>query len=229
MYPVYTNTAREWSNFSDLRDNLVHICNTHRKEGRALAFAFLLYDISTPHFRKMIEEKVYYEALNEVSGNFMTIFSIHAKEVRRVRARTGFDIDNLPAIDTGFTMTHAGMVYGLTTGEATQDMLSKYFGQPDEFRFPGVLFFQVDNDKVVEAMMVEINDVTPEQVYNDLIKMVNTANIALRRIDVQYKDNHKEIFDQVEGELKRVKIEKKIKRIATFGKSIYDLAGGFIS
>src|SRR5664280_1916028 len=53
------------------------ICQSHRDKGRALAFAFILYDFADAQVIKVLDDSVYWDALDRISGSYLTIFSFH--------------------------------------------------------------------------------------------------------------------------------------------------------
>ena len=47
--------------------SIIDICEQHRKEKRALAFAFILYDFENPQIFKILDDRNYWNALNTIS------------------------------------------------------------------------------------------------------------------------------------------------------------------
>src|SRR5580704_1457649 len=84
MYNVYLNSESLPQDFKSFESKMLEICNEHRKEDRALAFAFILYDFENPHLRKILEDRYYWEALNIISGKYLTVFSIHCKREEQI-------------------------------------------------------------------------------------------------------------------------------------------------
>src|SRR5690606_3233660 len=61
-------------------DFLMEIVRTsinHKKENRALAFAFIVYNFESPQIAKVLEDNHYWDSLNRIASSFLSIFYIH--------------------------------------------------------------------------------------------------------------------------------------------------------
>ena len=65
--------------------SIIDLCEKHRKEKRALAFAFVLYDFENPQILKILNDEIYWNALNSISGQYLSIYYIHSREDTLVR------------------------------------------------------------------------------------------------------------------------------------------------
>lgn len=74
MYPI--QNSKEGFDETKFKDELLNICREHFVEGRALAFAFIVYRLSDPHINKILDDSHYFAALDEISGKKLTIFYI---------------------------------------------------------------------------------------------------------------------------------------------------------
>ena len=79
MYTIYQNTTNEGYDINSFTECMISICNEHKKANRVLAFAFILYDFENPHLWKVLNDQVYWLALNEISGKYLTVFSLNYK------------------------------------------------------------------------------------------------------------------------------------------------------
>ncbi|WP_448104065.1 hypothetical protein [Pedobacter panaciterrae] len=215
MYTVYHNSLEEGYSYYSFHEQFINICKDHKKSGRALAFAFILYDFENPQISKVLNDRDYWLALHEMSGRYLTVFSIHYKEVRRVSARSS-DIPN-------HSMSYlTGINTLLKPNESTDEIISKYFNENLKVSYPSVLFFQVDDNKVIDSLLVELYENSIESVFQEMKEYISAAVLALKKISPDNYSNHKEMFDQVENRVGRVKSIKKLKRYQGVGKSVVD-------
>ncbi len=73
---VEGSTCRADYSFEEFWDRFLEICEEHRATGRALAFAFILYDFPHPQIIKMLRDTDYWRALDRLSGKHLTVFSV---------------------------------------------------------------------------------------------------------------------------------------------------------
>lgn len=202
MYKIYQNNTGKGYEIDEFSKKMIKICNEHKRKGKALAFAFILYDFRNPHFTKMLNDRDYWLAFNEISGNFLSIFSFDYKIN---------NIDKDRQLDS----------YGLLTpiqvssnhSKSTNTLIKKYFESELPLTFPAVLFFQVDNDEILDSLLIELYEEQIELAFIELKKYIEKAVKALNKIDPENKKNIQEIFNCLENEVKSEKVNRKIKRI----------------
>jgi hypothetical protein len=205
MYPVFLN-SRESGSFQDLYTNLIEICKSHKKDDRALAFAFILYDFTNEAIREALQQETKWDALHTLSGKYLTVFSIHSKPIRRVRAKSNKPGDGYIHMLTSISSYD-------TPEESEQLLIDKYFDK--EVSFPSLLFFQVDDDKVIESILIELKEKGAQDTYYEIKEYIAAAVKALKKIEPNSRNNHKEIFRQVMGNVEQVKAYKDAKRVGT--------------
>lgn len=208
MYDIYLNSESRIQSFNEFENRMLEICNDHRAKGRALAFAFILYDFENPHLRKILEDHDYWLALHHLSGEYLTVFSLNYKKPRqfnrrpaRRRSSSGNDMEYLTTISTSFNPS-----------VGSNKLISRYFGSM-EVKYPSILFFQVDNDNVTDTLLIELNEETIEQGFIELKAYIQSAVDALKKIEPQYKHNVAEIFDNLEGNVRSTRTMSKVKRV----------------
>ncbi len=59
--------------------SIIEVCEKHRKENRALAFAFILYNFENPQIVKILNDKNYWNALNTISDHYLSIYYINSQ------------------------------------------------------------------------------------------------------------------------------------------------------
>lgn len=107
------------------KGSIIDLCERHKDENRALAFAFLIYDFENPQIIKVLEDQEYWNALDKISGKFLSIYYIHSKE-----EKFGEDLEHASPIEK------RGLYRG-TTQESYQlvvPMLKSYFALDNQVK-----------------------------------------------------------------------------------------------
>src|ERR1043166_45904 len=147
------------------------VCAGHRAQGRALAFAFILFDSRHPHLRKALEDDAYWEALDELSGRYLTVFSFLAY----LRNRSP---------DAPLHGVRAMVSIPRLTSETPIDLLATYFPGLSREQLPCILFFQVSNDAVIDSCAVSLGPSTdPAAAYNEIADVLQTAIKSIGRVE----------------------------------------------
>lgn len=217
MYTIYHNSNDKGHNFSSFKDEMIQICNQHRKEKRALAFAFILYDFENPHLLKVLNDREYWRSLNAISGEYITVFSLNYKEPKkttrskRQQSNSFVGFEFLTDISTSFNPS-----------KGTNELISKYFGDDIEVKYPAVLFFQVDDESVVDSLLIELKEECIEFAFLELKDYLKSAVEGLKQVLPENRKNIKEIFDCLERKVASTRSLKKVKRAF---KNVGDLVG----
>lgn len=209
MQPIYINSNKK--EYKYFKENLIGLCNEFRSQNRALAFAFILYDFKSPQVKKVLEDQDYWHALNAISGKYLTVFTLHYKEKPRYKS---------PNI---LTTLISMPIFGPPENEI-DDIMIKYFDNRQKISYPAILFFQVDQSKVIDTMLVGLKDEQVENSFLEIKKYLTRAVDGLREIDPENKDNHKEIFDRLELEIDNFNTMKLIQRMTRLAGSAIGLA-----
>ena len=215
MYTIFQNSTEEGFEFKSFSKRMIDICNDHRNQNRAIAFAFILYDFQNPQVWKVLNDREYWLALNEISGKYLTVFSLnYTPPVRRTRHRDMDDGNYHMLTDVRTTFNPA---------EGTNLLIDKYFGPQFEVSFPAILFFQVSRNAVVDSLLIELREQQIEPAFLELRDYIQRAVDALTRIEPENNANINEIFDCLEREVRSGRSVRKFKRIAKAAGGISEL------
>ncbi|OGC08310.1 hypothetical protein A2V82_02205 [candidate division KSB1 bacterium RBG_16_48_16] len=183
MYNVYLHPKEsdnpQFLSYDEFKNLFVDICTQHKNERRALAFAFILYDIDNPEISEILTRNDYWNALNKISGTYLTIFSLHNKEY------PGFGL--LDMLD-----------------EPTFKLLEPHFDKSTYETLPSILFFQVTDNKVIDSFYVKLRNERVEKSFLEIKKYIKSAVEALQKIDEENYQNHIEIFQQLKNNVKSI-------------------------
>jgi hypothetical protein len=202
--------------FEDFQNRFLDICADHRASSRALAFAFLLFDIDTPEFMKMLRDPEYWDALHQISGRYLTVFALMA------------DQPQYPYDREYRSMVHVGAVSD--PGKKVQLILKSYFGLDVRALLPAVMFFQVDEDRVSGYSFVQLGSNTVESAFNEIRHLLRDIADVLAKAESSSPQDGEVLFGAIKNRLRKrkavhfVKDGKKVlasvKEIATLARMI---------
>lgn len=180
MYPIHlTSTGKGYESIKEFEQNFLQICETHRKNNRALCFAFILYRERDAHIPAVLCNDKFWNALNDISGEYLTVFSFKKEEEGRF-----FEYAHrIPTI--------------LRPSAASDKLIEKYFAFRERVSYPSILFFQVAGEQIIDSFVVELKEEESEKSFLEIKHIMELAEKALMQISESSKANHAEIFNQV--------------------------------
>ena len=185
---VFQNGSIHELSFDNFTGGIVELCEQHREQNRALAFAFLIYDFRNPQIIKVLEDVDYWNALNSISGNLLSIYYINSHEKK-------FAEDLAEASDIERRAMHP-----ITTGKPFSNllpMLKNYLSLDDNVKLPSILFFQVDGSLISDYFLVELAEESIEKSFIELKNYIVVAVERLRKIDPENYNNSQPIFESL--------------------------------
>jgi len=179
------------------------ICKAHRKEKRALAFAFILYDLRNPQVAKALRDPDYWRALDDISGKYLTVFSIHTRSTEQNPYRQFNQSDRLDYMSW-------------VTSERFEDgreVLERYFDLGNSVRLPAALFFQVANSEVMGSRLVQLREKRTEDTFLEIKDIIRCAANAVSEVTEENYGNDYEIFQLIEEKLRDREFDAKLSKI----------------
>jgi hypothetical protein len=203
MHPIYINSRDEHHSFDSILERLIEICNEHIRDNRAFCFCMFLYDETNASLIKAIKDEDNWNALHYISGNRLTIFSIHKKHRGSMRAHSS------PAIRFQF---NSHKIFSKNDLEIeNQKLVEKYFSNVGDINYPSLLFFQIDRENIIDHLIVELREKKMEETFLEVKEIIDAATTGLKRVDRSNKENRRGSFNQVIGEL--IKLQSKYQLI----------------
>lgn len=220
MIPIISHgLAGERSyNYSEFEKHFLKICEDHREERRALAFAFILHDLRSPQISKALRDEDYWKALNEISGEYLSVFSFHREQprpTRRKRRRSKSDYMNY--------MT----VISAEEFEDGRSILERYFELEHNIKLPAILFFQVSNAEIIGSRIVQLTNPTIEGSFLEIKEIISTAAYAVSQVTKENYRNDYVIFQLIEDDLSDRGIRVIMSAVIKKAKSIKELLSLF--
>jgi hypothetical protein len=183
----------------DFSEGIIELCEKHRNEGRALAFAFLLYDFQNPQIIKVLEDRDYWNALNATSGKYLSIYYIHTKErffAEDLNASNGVEKRGMHPISGGVDIDNIVPI------------LKRYLALETNVKMPSILFFQVEGALISDYFLIELFEETIEKSFIELKDYILEAVASLKRIDPTCYENYQPIFECLKREVKSKRFRK---------------------
>lgn len=183
----------------DFSKGIIELCEKHRNERRALAFAFLLYDFQNPQIIKVLEDIDYWNALNAISGKYLSIYYIHTKErnfAEDLKASNGIEKRGMHPIG------------GVVEIDTIVPMLKKYLALETNVKMPSILFFQVEGKLISDYFLIELFEETIEKSFIELKDYILEAVVSLKRINPTCYENYQPIFECLKREVKSERFRK---------------------
>lgn len=226
MYTIYINTEAKGSSYSHFEDDFLSICNSHRDYDRALMFAFILYDFENPQIAKIINDADYWLSLHSISGQYLTVFSLHYKAEdmkqslqERMRSKMQGQASK--------KMLQVKKIQNLSKN--TNKLIKKYFGDDIVVKYPSVLFFQVDKENVINHRFVQLDETRLEDSFSELKNYIKVAVESLESVRRENKNNYPELFNLVDSSVTRkrlgIRIQKGVKKVTSIAEFASTVAG----
>ena len=192
----------------------LEICEEHRRSGRALAFAFLLYDVRNAEMLKVLRDSDYWRALDHLSGAYLTVFSFQAVEPQEDYAveRRGM----------------SGITGAADLGMKNQLILRSYFPLEGHLSLPALLFFQVEGGEIVNYYLWQLTQQRVEDAFIELREAIGIAVKAVEQVAEENRGNAHEIFNLIEQRLKARRLKLRILKGVRALKEVRD-AGSLVT
>jgi hypothetical protein len=204
MYTIEEVVGRQSQGIGheDFERRLIEVCRDHRRDRRALIFAFLVYDFSNPGVIKVLRDADYWEALDQISGKSITVFSLHSPEV-----------ENRPP--DGWERAMNGKI---------RRFLKDQFEVDETTREPGIIFFQVVGERVIDSYLVQLREQKQEDAFNEVREIIQLAADSLADVSEEYRGNAQEQFYLVQERLAQRRLVKRVTRGSKLASSVQSIA-----
>jgi len=179
--------------------SIIDVCKKHREDNRALAFAFILYDFENPQIFKILNDRNYWNALNTISGQYLSIYYIHSRE-----NTFGEDLAAISYLEQRGLYPIEGK-YNLG---AVLPMLKRYLELNEDVKNPSILFFQVEGTLISDYFLIELFEEKIEESFLELKAYVSSAVDRLKMIDPENYGNVQPIFESLKQGVRSTKFRK---------------------
>src|SRR6185295_1243703 len=205
--------------------NLPDICSEMHTDLGVISFGIIIYDETTPEFRKMLSDKDYWEALDKASGDRMVVFSLPDR-IQRKKTKT--KASKKPIIKTRPELM---VLANVDFGSFPQDLDERYsylikqlFSCEAPLEYPSVLFFQVAGTKIYNYLIVSLNEDDLRKSFKAVQELFICISEVLNYVAKENYGNQKEIFNLVKDKL----ITRKYTLLALSGAKIVTSFAGLL-
>lgn len=176
----------EWTG-AEFISQLNSVCMQLHSEFKILLFGFIIFDESTPGFRKLMRDTDYWSALDKTSSDRIMVFSL----ADRMETKADLFME---------MMTSAPRSRKSLT-ESYSHLLKEVFKDESRLVYPSVLLFQVHNGQIYNYRLVPLrcqNEFESMKAVQDLFECIAEV---LAKVTPENFGNHPEIFNLVKNEL----------------------------
>nr|BDT27044.1 hypothetical protein BHI3_05100 [Bacteriovorax sp. HI3] len=171
----------------DLQKYILETCENHKRDGRAVAFAFIVFNFSSPAIGKVLRDIDYWNALNEISGKYLTVFYLNYIEDKHENNTQGH-IGLMSSIDIKESFRHT-----------QNESVSKILNLEKNPKTPFVLFFQADGKIISDSFIVSLKADKVEDSFLELNQHIKNAVDSLKFVSSENYQNSSEVFNLIKN------------------------------
>jgi hypothetical protein len=209
MVPIVINDNQSFDDNS-FKDYLLNICQTHKDQQRALAFAFIVYDFDDYTITQILQDKNYWTTLDKLSGQYLSVFYVNSQNEHYKRRQQEIYLEerNRQAENArkGIVSFFVPLMLKATPLDKTIALIKKDFEITDEIKHPLVIFFQSDGEEILDYFLVSLKQEKLEDAFLELKSLLKNAIEGIKRVTPDNFENHQEIFDLLKSEVKSGKL-----------------------
>jgi hypothetical protein len=221
MVPIALKADKQFDE-EEFKEHLLKLCNHHKKQKRALAFAFIVYDFDDQAINQILKHKDYWSNLDKISGKFLSVFYINSRDsYYKMRQKQIYNEEIQAAINSResnicFRIRNTHFLIPLTPKPTPLDnaigFIKKEFKLDDNLKHPFVLFFQTDGEDISDFFIVTLKQEKLEEAFFELRDHIKNAVDSLSEVKPEYIDNYQEIFDLIRSGVKDAKFNDFVKK-----------------
>ena len=201
MFPIYIKNSRSSDGITirEFSQDFKKICAEHQDAGKASSFAFIIHDFKNPQVTKVLNDVDYFNALNAISGNDLTIFYLSLTSTHKQKPTNNF-------------------------ASEMNNFLFQEFHLEQEVKTPAILFFQVKDKEIIDYFFCSLKEKTFEKSYLEIEGLINKISLIMSEVLPENRQNYEQIFNLIKSDIDSIATIKTIKakagEIYKFGKII---------
>lgn len=212
MIPIAYN-ENQGIDGNDFGNYLIQMCKQHRSQGKALAFAFIVYDFENHTIPDILKKRSYWNALHKISGNKLGVFYINSQDSYYKKRQNEIYKDELQKRKKNSQGGTLSFLIPITKKpipiDNAIDFLKSEFQIDENIKTPFVLFFQLDNeDNLSDYFIVQLKKDKLEDAFLELKTHIKNAVNSLDKVSPENYENHQEIFELIKGELESSQLNR---------------------
>lgn len=192
MYPIILPDLAQ-GEIKDLERKILEICSSHHKTNKAFVFGLFITDLESPQINKMLRDIDYMNALNKISGEYITLFYLLDSFVNEKITKAS--VSNSILLELSIQTINNTL--GITPKELGRTILNK-----ENITSPSILFFQVKESKIIDYIFAKINSQKIEESFIEIKNIIQKATLDLKNIKEENIENKSEIFSLIKDSIK---------------------------
>ena len=186
--------------YGEVYETILEVCREHIEQQRAIAFAFILYNHENPHLLKILHDRDYWDSLDKISGNLLTVFHFYRHEENFGQELIDSDGNEKRGL------------HGISMNEMLIPMIKNHLNYVQPIKLPTILFFQTDGSMMIDYFFVKLKADKIEEGFLELKDYIKAAVSELENILPENYENKKEIFNILKMGVKANEFTKNVSR-----------------
>jgi hypothetical protein len=182
-------------------ERLLEICEEHHKENRAMAFGIILYSKRNIQIVKKLQDEAYWEGLNEISGEDLSIFYISDYELTKRQQTILVKQNSLPGIDQFLVPGISKSPINKYEFDEINKRVFDLLNIENYTQIPVICFFQVENNIVTRSFALHIDNKNVEP-FDELLESIQQAKDAVENVLPGNRKRYDDIFNLIEQRVK---------------------------
>lgn len=184
--------AGQFEDIESLQKYILEKCAEHKSQKRAFAFALIVYNFDDPHITKILEDEKYFNALDYIAGEYLTVFYLHSEYLQyqsdRAKKRNSVRYE-----------------FGLQRLNGPDNLSPKYIGEKlfnqVDLPSPSLIFFNTSENVITDYSIARLRVNEIEKGFNELLKIIKIAVNGLINVKEENRINDKEIFSLLKNSI----------------------------
>ncbi|NOZ45957.1 MAG: hypothetical protein GXO79_04160 [Chlorobi bacterium] len=218
MVPIVANKNQSFDAESFER-YIIETTKMHKEQGRALAFAFIIYDFDNHTINQILKKEDYWSSLDKISGKFLSIFYINSQNEYYERRQNEIFQEELRQRNINAQKGYMSFLVPITKKPTPIDnavgLIKKEFNIQNDLKLPAVLFFQTNDEDISDSFLITLKEEKLEDAFIELRDHIRNAVDSLSEVKSEYFGNHQEIFNLIRNGVESGRFNKFIKKNIT--------------
>ncbi|MFH2066495.1 MAG: hypothetical protein ABIK15_14950 [Pseudomonadota bacterium] len=201
MAPIIKKSDKEFDE-ARFQKYLLQLCATHQKEGKALSFAFIIYDFADYTINKILKDRDYWSTLDIISGNYLSIFYINSQNSyfkdRQTEIQEERNKNNESDGDMHLRLLRPIEFQAKSPNEISS-FVQKEFGINESIKTPFIIFFQTKGIDIIDYFGIELKAEKVDEAFIELKNQIQYAVDSIKSVTPENRSNFVEIFNLIKN------------------------------
>ncbi len=218
MIPIVANKEQSFDAES-FEKYIIETTKMHKEQGRALAFAFIIYDFDNHTINQILKKEDYWSSLDKISGKNLSVFYINSQNEYYKKRQNEIFQEELRQRENNTQDGFMSFLVPITKKPTPLDnavgLIKTEFSIQDDIKLPAVLFFQTNEEEISDSFLITLKEEKLENAFLELRDHIKNAVDSLSEVKSEYYGNHQEIFNLIKNGVEGGKFNKFVKKKIT--------------